>query len=206
MFFRFLTYNKFKKRKWERMSPQKRLQAYQKLEEIQAKKLGRPVYRVIPNSEWDENMNGECSSSQKTIQLNSKFMLNSNLRFLGMATLFHEGRHAFQYHCCYNVKKPRRFSKAYRWKKNFEGYVNGATDKYSFYSMQPVERDANKYAIKRLKAFRHRYRKEPLYIDALEKKLADFDNVKDYAKKELGAFYRLRVALRNRKERNKKGY
>ncbi len=206
MLFRFLTYNKFKEKTWTKLTPQKRAKVFQKLENIQAKKLRRPAYKVIFNSEWGDLMNGECSSTHKTIELNSKFALDPRQRFLGMATLFHEGRHAFQYNCCYGDKPPRRFTRAYRWKKNFQGYVNGDADKYSFYSMQPVERDANKYAIKRLKAFRFRYRKEPLYIEALEKKLADFDNVKDLAKKELGFFYRLRVSLRNHKERNKKGY
>lgn len=206
MFFRFLTYNKFKESKWNKLSPEKRLKAFQSLENIQAKKLGRPAYTVVPNNSWGDTMNGECISQRKVIELNSKFMLDPSLRFLGMATLFHEGRHAFQYNSCFGEEQPKRFSKAYRWKKNFEGYVNGENDKYSFYSMQPVERDANKYAIKRMKNFRFRYRNEPLFAEALNKKIADFEGVKDYAKKELGVFYKLKVALRNKKERKNNKY
>ena len=204
MLFRFLTYNKFKERKWRRLNPQKRLKVFQQLENIQAKKLGRPACTVVPKT-WEENpnMNGQFLSKGNTIELNSKFMLENNLRFFGMATLFHEGRHAYQHHLCYGGKKVRRFTRAYKWKKNFQGYVGGDADKYSFYSMQPIERDANKYAILRMKNFRFRYRNEKLFAATLERKIEDFDDVKDLAKKELGMFYKLRVALRNRKERRR---
>lgn len=206
MFFRFLTYNKFKESKWKKLTPEKRLNVFQQLENIQAQKLGRPAYTVMPNSSWGDTTNGECSSTKKVIELNSRFMIDPSLRFFGMAALFHEGRHAFQYNCCFGEEQPKRFSKAYRWKRNFEGYVNAENDKYSFYSMQPVERDANKYAIKRMKNFRFRYRKEPLFAEALTKKIEEFEGVKDKAKKELGVFYRLKVALRNKKERKNNKY
>ena len=204
MFFRFLTYNKFKENKWKRLNPKKRLRAFQKLENIQAKKLGRPACKVIART-WEENpnMNGQFSSGNNTIELNTKFIMENNMRFFGMATLFHEGRHAYQNYLCYGGKKVRRFSKAYKWKKNFQGYVNGENDKYSFYSMQPIERDANKYAIIRLKNFRHRFRKDKIFKATLERKIEEFADVKDLAKKELGMFYKLRVALRNRKERRR---
>lgn len=205
MLFRFFTYNKFKERKWRRLNPQKRLNVFQKLENIQAKKLGRPACVVVARV-WEENpnMNGQFLSKSNTIELNSKFVYENNLRFFGMATLFHEGRHAFQHHLCYGGKKVRRFSRAYKWKKNFQGYVNGETDKYSFYSMQPIERDANKYAIMRMKNFRFRFRNEPLFKQTLERRIEDFDDVKDLAKKELGIFYKLRVSLRNSRERKKR--
>ena len=202
--FNFITYNKFKERKWKRMDPRKRLMAFQKLENIQAKKMRRPALTVVTVNWEDENLNGQCVNEKGIIQLNSRFVIHSARRFLGMATLFHEGRHAYQYHLCFGGKKVRRFTKAYKWKKNFEGYVNGESDKYSFYSMQPIERDANKYAILRMKTLRRRYRRERLFNEALMEKLADFDHVKDFAKKELGMFYKLRVALRNSKERRKR--
>ncbi len=202
--FNFITYNKFKERKWRRLEPRKRLQVFQKLENIQAKKMKRPAYTVVAANWEDENLNGQCTNDKQIIQLNSKFVFNSSLRFLGMATLFHEGRHAFQHHVCFGKKKVRRFTKAYKWRNNFLGYVNGENDKYSFYSMQPIERDANKYAIIRMKKFRHRFRREPLFNQALMEKVEDFANTKDLAKKELGMFYKLRVALRNNKERRKR--
>ena len=55
-----------------------------------------------------------------------------------------------------------------------------------------------------MKSLRRRYRREPLFNQALMTKIEDFDNVKDFARKELGVFYKLRVAMRNSKERRKK--
>ena len=72
--------------------------------------------------------------------------------------------------------------------------------------MQPVERDANLYAIKRMRRFRFRYRNDVLFRDTLKDKEMQFDNVKSLAKKELGLFYGIRVALKNRKNRKKKGF
>lgn len=199
MFFRFLTYNKFKTRKWKRLSPEKRVKVFQKLENIQAKKQKRPACRVFV-SNMDANSNGVHHSADNTIELNSKFVIYPEQRFYGMATLFHEGRHAFQ-HMAITKEKVCIFSRAYRWKKNFQGYTSGDEDKYSFYSMQPVERDANRYAIRRMRRFRFRYRNEPLFNRTLRDKIAQFSDVKEYAKKELGAFYSLRVAYKNFKNR-----
>ncbi len=200
--FRFFTYNKLKTRKWKWLSPQKRVKVFQKLENIQAKKQGRGPYTVVPKDLGDTN--GVCHSKSRTIEIHTKFFQDPSLRFLGMATLFHEGRHAFQYYAI-SKKHVSRFSKAYKWKKNFSGYVTYEEgDAYSFYSMQPVERDANKYAIRRLRNFKRRYKREPLYKEALARKEAEFDGVKDLAKKELGLFYGLRVAMRNRKESKKR--
>lgn len=204
MFFNFITYNKFRRKKWEKLSLDKRAKAFQELENIQAKKLDRPVYNVEFSDCLNESFLGKCDSKNKIIQLNKNFILKPNLRFLGMETLFHEGRHAFQCNCCFGDKEPKKFTKAYKWKKNFEGYIDGNKDKYSFYSMQPVERDACKYALKRLKSFRFRYRNESLFFKTYERRAQDYEETKLLAKKELGIFYKYKIALRNKKERNKK--
>ena len=205
MFFRFLTYNKFKKRKWKRLTPEKRAQVYQQLENIQAKKQKRDACRVVFR-EMEETSNGVHISAENKIQLNSKFVYRPEFRYYGMATLFHEGRHAFQYHAITTKKKLGFFSKARKWKKNFQGYTSSDQDAYSFYSMQPVERDANLYAIRRMRRFRFRYRNDKLFANTLKDKEAQFDEVKNLAKRELGLFYGIRVALKNRKNRKKKGY
>lgn len=205
MFFRFLTYNKFKKRKWKRMTPEKRAKAYQELEIIQAKKQKRKPCQVV-FSVMDERSNGVHISNENKIKLNSKFVYRPEYRYYGMATLFHEGRHAFQHHAITTNKKLGIFSKARKWRKNFQGYTSTDQDAYSFYSMQPVERDANLYAIRRMRRFRFRYRNDKLFRDTLKDKENQFDEVKDLAKKELGLFYGIRVALKNRKNRKKRGY
>lgn len=201
--FNFLTYKKFKQKKWSRMSPQKRLKAFQKMENIVAAKKKRPVMTVIPEN-WSDGTNGLCNYSKKTISLNTKFFVEDDLQFLGLATLFHEQRHAEQYYVISTKKKFFKLSKAYRWKKNMEGYISyDGHEKYSYYSMQEVERDANKHAINYLKKFKFWFRKEPLYFDTLNYKIKQYDDVKDLAKKELGFFYRLKLLFREKKERNK---
>lgn len=204
MFFNFITYNKFKEKKWKKLSLEKRAEAFQALENIQAKKLDRPVYKVEFNEDLDESILGRCDNKKRIIQLNKIFIQDLAFRFLGMITLFHEGRHAFQYDCCFGDKEPWIFSNAYKWKKNFEGYVDGGEDKFSFYSMQPVERDACKYALKRLRSFRFRYGNELFYFKTYELKVKEFEDTKQLAKEELGIFYKQKVALRNRKERNER--
>lgn len=203
MLFKFLTYNKFKYRKWKKLSYEKRAIAYQELENIQAKKQKRTSYRVVIK-DLEENIYGRCVSSERVILLDIIFVLNIDKRFMGMSVLFHEGRHAFQYETINDPRKLHPFSKAYKWKKNFEGYVYGDEkqgDKYSFYSMQPVERDAELHAVKQLKKLKFKYRKDTKFLETLEKEEKSYDLVKEKAKKELGVFFRIRVAFRNWKQR-----
>lgn len=201
--FQFLTYNKLKEKKWLKLSPIKRLKVFQKIEKYVSRKVGRECHDVIPRA-LEDTTYGICSHREKAIYLNEKLFIKDNLQFFALATLFHEQRHAQQFYIISTKKKFFKLSKAYRWKKNMEGYINAENkDDYSYYSMQEVERDANKYAINELKKKRFRYRKERLFAITLEQKIKDYANVKDLAKKELGFFYRLKLLLRERKERNK---
>ncbi|MBQ3047567.1 MAG: hypothetical protein IJD48_00950 [Clostridia bacterium] len=201
--FNFLTYNKLKNRKWKRLSPIKRLKVFQKIEKIVSKKVGRKCYQVVPK-EMEENAYGLCSHRERVIYLNSTFFTKDNLQFFALATLYHEQRHAQQFYIIDSKKKFFKLSKAYRWKKNMEGYINPEhKDDYSYYSMQEVERDANKNAINQLKKHRYRFRKEQLFLNTLKYKIDAYANTKDLAKKELGLFYRIKLLLRERKERKK---
>ncbi len=202
IFFRFLTYNKFRARNWPYLSPNERLEAYQKLENIQAKKLHRPVCEIVAKP-MEENLRGKYSQTNQTIYINEDYITDPNLSYDGMATIFHEGRHANQFFICYEKEKLHKWSRAYRWKKNMLGYEKGNDDKFSFYSMQPVERDANKYALNRLKQFKHRYRYDPLYAATLEYRELEFAEDKIRAKKDLGLFYRWKVA-KNTKENSER--
>ena len=202
--FNFLVYNKFKARNWKRLTPKKRWKAYQQMEKITARKVGRPVYEVIPK-EWNDGTRGLCVYKEKAIYLNTDFFVQENMQFFGLATLFHEERHAQQHFVVKSKKKLWRFSKAYKWKQNMQAYIQYEGDeKYSYYSMQEIERDANRYALQRLKKFKFRFRKEKLYHYTVQKKEEEFDYVKEHAKEELGMFYKFKLFLRNRKERKKK--
>ena len=205
--FNFLTYIKFRSEKRVDYSPKKRLALFQKMEKIMAKKMGRPVYSVVPQ-DFGDNTNGLCQYETKTIFLNTKFFQEDYLQFYGLATLFHEERHAFQNKIVTSKKDPFIFSKAYKWKRDMEGYVDyNEHDKYSYYSMQGIERDANKYAIDRLRKLKFWFRYEDLYYRTLELKMDQYEEVRNIAKKELGFFYKWKVRRRQKKEakRREKG-
>jgi len=201
--FNFLTYNKFKQKKWERLSPSQRLKAYQKMEKITAKKVGRPCYEVLPK-DWTDGTMGLCVYNKKTIYLNSMFIFKNKWQFYGLATLFHEQRHAQQHFVVKTKKKIFRLSKTYKWQQNMMAYIQYEGDeKYSYYSMQEIERDANKNAIHRLRKFKFRFRNEKLYWLTLREKERQFEEVKENAKKELGVFYKFKLFLRRKKEERK---
>lgn len=203
MLFNFLTYNKFKTKKWRKLSSKKRWKLYQKMENITAKKVGREKYEVLPR-QWEDGTRGLCVYEEKRIYLNTDFFVKENMQFLGLATLFHEQRHAQQHFIVRTKKKISRFSKAYKWQQNMRAYITyEGNEKYSYYSMQEIERDANKNAIHRLRKFKFRFRKDNVFKKSLEMKEQEFDDVKENAKKELGLFYKFKLFLRNRKERKK---
>lgn len=206
MFFKFLTYNKFKLKKWSRLSYSQRLKYCQKLERIEAKTLKRAEYQIVIKDMDDLNLAGRCVSSQNQLLIDDNYIKEDDKRFELMCTIFHEGRHAFQFEKINSKKKHSIFSKAYWWKKNLEGYVNNSEcgDKQSFYAMQPVELDANNYALKRLKSFKFRFRKEPDYYDTTKYYEARIEKREQQARKELGIFYKIKIAWRNYKERKKK--
>ncbi len=192
IFFRFLTYNKFRARNWPHLAQNDRLEAYQKLENIQAEKLHRPPCEIIAIP-MDKRMRGQFSQQDNAIYINEEYIMDPNLVYDGMATIFHEGRHAYQYYICFKKEKLHKWSTAYRWRKNLAGYEKGSKDTFSFYSMQPVERDANRYALYRLKQFSRRYGNDPLFDATVKFREMEFVEERLKARKDLGLFHRWKV-------------
>ncbi len=206
MIFRFLVYNKFKSRKWSRLSYAQRLKACQSLERIEAKKQRRFEYQIIIKDMDEQGYAGLCRSQQQQMLLDDNYIKEEDRRFYLMYTIFHEGRHAYQHRKIDGKEKHSIFSKAYRWKKNSEGYINYTKDmdSQSYYDMQPMELDANEYALKRLKSFRFRFTNDPDYIQTVQYYEDRAVKREERAKKELGFFYKIKVALRSRKKRKEK--
>ena len=204
MFFRFLVYNKFKLKNWKKLNTKQRVAVCQKIERIEAKRLRRPVYKVVIR-DLQKGVGGTCVSSEKEILLMTNYFIKDERRFDLLSTLFHEGRHAYQFDEIAEKRKHCILSRRYWWKRNMQGYINIAEsgDKISFYSMQPVERDAEEYACRRLRRFNFRYRKELDYWTTLNREKGDLKKDVILAKKELGAFYRIKIAWKNRQERKK---
>ena len=199
-FLNFLTYRKFKSEKWRDYSPKQRLGLFQKMERITAKKIGRKEYSILPYS-FNDNTNGLCDYAREVIYLNKIFFEEDYLQFYGLATLFHEQRHVYQFNTVLKKGDASIFSKAYKWRKDMEGYINyDEREKYSYYSMQEVERDANKNAIERLRKLKFWFRYDDLYYKTLELKIQQFEEVKNIARKELGLFYKFKIKKRQKKE------
>ena len=76
-------------------------------------------------------------------------------------------------------------------------------DKFSYYSMQEVERDTNEYALARLKSLHFWYRNEDWYYKTLEFKIKEMQEEKSLARKELGLFYKWKVDRKVRKKKTK---
>jgi len=201
--FNFLVYRKFRTHIWNKLKPSSRLRLFQKMEKIVSKKVGRPQFEIIPRK-WDDLTNGLCVYKDKAIYINCSFFNDNSKQFLGLATLFHEQRHAEQFFIVSTTKKFNRFSKSYKWKKNMEAYIlYEGKEKFSYYSMQEVERDANKYAINKLKKMKFWFRRDDNYYYALNRKIKEYEVTKEIAKKELGFFYKLKLKMRQNKERKK---
>lgn len=203
--FNFLTYWKLKNRKWERLSKRRRIKIFQKMENIEAKRQGRcPL--VVLSKRLEGNMQGLCDMEQGVMLLSEEIFLQKERQFWGLTILFHEGRHAFQHNEAINApEKDRVFGKKNRWKKSLQGYVNyDKNEKFSYYAMQDVERDANIYALKRLKSLGFWFKNEENFLNALQQKQRELDAQVTQAKKELGLFYKLKVLWRSKRERDKK--
>jgi len=199
--FNFLTYKKFRSNKWANMSVASRLRALQMMEHIEAKKWNREELK-IEDLDLGNNLLGRCDYSAKTIYINNQLLNTPNMQFMALLVLFHEGRHAYQYHVVSSNKNPWRFSKAYKWKKNMQNYIHyDGSDKFSYYSMQEVERDTNLYSLRRLQSLHFWFRNEDFYYRTLELKIKEMEKEKLLAKKELGLFYKWKVNRRiNRKD------
>ena len=74
MFFKFLTYNKFKLKKWSRLSYSQRLKYCQKLERIEAKTLKRTEYQIVIKDMDDINLAGRCVSSQNQLLIDDDYI------------------------------------------------------------------------------------------------------------------------------------
>lgn len=187
-------YSKFKGCHWQDYSPIKKLKILQALENKMAKKQGREALPVVISNKLGENVFGtfEVDGNKKVLYINDILLYEHKFRFFAMNTIFHEGRHAYQYKVI-NQNKISWFNFAQkRWKKNFERYCTAKEDE-TIYAMQEVERDAQIYAISKLKTLRHKYSKEKAYHWTLENIVDQFEQSKFDAKKKMGIFYRRKI-------------
>ncbi|MGN1259314.1 MAG: hypothetical protein ACI4T8_03725 [Christensenellales bacterium] len=200
----FSIYNKFKLRKWQKFSPGKRQQILEQVEQKQAKKLNRPVLPVIVNDNprWNSYGMFEAKGGREHLVLSINLLTQENLRFHALETILHEGRHAYQYHLTNSTPKGLiNKLHAKKWKENYGGYITSAEDQFA-YSIQPIERDAQKYAIKQMKKMKFRFGREEDYQITIESMEYRYNETVRKMKERHGIFYRHKINKRI-KEKNR---
>lgn len=200
----FFLFSRFKGSWWQNYSPTKRLKVLIALEKKMARKLHREPLSIDihPDSNWNCFGMFEGNSTTQHILINENLLYKHELRFHALETIIHEGRHAYQYNMI-NKKKIGFFNfKAKAWKKNWSGYFSANDDK-TLYSMQSIERDAQKFTINMLKSLSHKYKNESAFKNTYRAIIARYENSEINARKEYGLFYKSKI---NRMVENKKRY
>lgn len=195
--FLFSVYNKFKKRKWSKLDNAQKIKVLEKVEKKFAKKLGRQILplHIVYDPNWQcygmfENVNGKS-----ILHLNSNLLDDDDLRFHALETIIHEGRHAYQ-HEVITKKRLGFFNfKARAWKQNYQGYTRSSEDR-ALYSMQPIERDAQKYTIKQMQKFEYRFKNDEDYKRTMHQLVHRYDKSEQELKEKHGLFYRRYIKKR----------
>lgn len=186
-------FNKFKKHKWIKYSPQKRLKIYNALEKKFAKKQNRQaiLVKLHQDSTWSCFGMFTVKNDQKVIILNQDLVIDPTLRFHGMETILHEGRHAYQYEVV-NKKLPWYAFRAKKWQKNWAGYISSSQSS-SAYNHQIIEKDAQKYAFKQMMKLDSKFRGDPDWEHTLQINAMRIDSADKNARKDFGVFYKQKI-------------
>ncbi len=197
----FFIYNKFKLKKWNKYSSAKRLKILQALENKLAKQNHREPVDVVVHERSDWNCLGmfTVQGGQKKLYVHENLILNPSYRFHALETIIHEGRHATQYNATqrddlhwWNIREKR-------WKANFAGYFSASEDNV-LYNNQEVERDAQRYTIKKLSKLEYKYHNEDDFYTTLDRNINRYEYADASARKKYGLFYKQKM----RRKVNKK--
>ena len=144
----------------------------------------------------------ENSLGKQLLHINIKLLSDPSLRFHALETVLHEGRHAYQYNLISNNKIRFYEFRKKRWKQNYAGYITSAEDNL-FYSMQPIERDAQRYAIKKMYKMKRRFKNEDAYHTTLEAMINRYTYTEKQLKEKHGLFYNFKLNRKIKKKSSK---
>lgn len=200
-------YNKFKLRKWNKYSSQKRLAILQALENKLAKKNHREPIKVVVHIRSDWNCFGmfAVEDGKKVIYVHENLILAPALRFHALETIIHEGRHATQYVAITEKKLHWWNFREKRWKVNFQGYFSSSEDQI-MYNNQEVERDAQIYTINMLEKLESKYRNEEDFYTTVKRNIYRYEKADQDARKKYGLFYKLKMRKRIDKKSKRNYY
>ncbi len=186
-------FSKFKKRKWLKLNTNKRLKVYIALEKKFASKQNREPLQIVVHESSTWNCLGMFTTSggNQRIIIHEKLLIEDNMRFHGMETILHEGRHAYQYATITKKLHWWQF-KAKSWQKNWVGYVPSGENS-TVYNSQAVEKDAQKYAYTQMLKLYGKYKNEPDYIRTMQINEYRLNSADDAARKKYGVFYKHKI-------------
>lgn len=198
----FFVYRKFRKSAWKRLSMNEKLTYLNEVEKHMAKKQKRNALPVVVDTRATLDQLGHLTlvnGKPRNIAIGLPVLEDPLYRFIALSTIFHEGRHAFQYSV---VSKPIRWYQfTYKkWKENWNGYIESAENK-TVYQMQVLERDAQNYAIEQMKKRSFTYRNEEDYLRTMKILHNVYEQAELDAVKELGIFYKWKVRNNIKKKR-----
>ena len=186
-------FSKFKQKKWILLSPNKSIKVYNALEKKFAKKQHREPLNVIihPDSNWKPLGMFTNTRGKRIIYLRQDLIDDPKMRFHGMETILHEGRHAYQYQ---TINKPLHWwqFRAKKWRKNWQGYIPSA-ESSAAYNNQSVEQDAQKYAYNRMLKLAGKYKNDEDFERTMHTNEYRLEYADDIARKEFGRFYKFKI-------------
>lgn len=197
-------FGKFKHKKWLRLSTQKRLKVYNALEKKFARKQGRDPLPVVihPDDNWKPLGMFTTAGGKRLIYIRDDLIYDPKMRFHGMETILHEGRHAYQYETI-NQKLPWYAFRAKKWRKNWIGYIPSGENSTA-YNNQIVEQDAQKYAYKQMSKLDRKYHGDDAWENTMRTNQFRLENADDMARKEFGLFYKHKInKMINKKAKEK---
>lgn len=189
----FFIYGKFKYKKWNKLSPDKRLEVLQALENKLAREQNRepiPV-RIHDDPNWKSFGMFMASGGKQCILVHEDLVYNPELRFHALETIIHEGRHASQFQVVNKKLKWYQFTQK-RWQKNWKHYFSSSEDNV-MYNNQAIERDAQHFTIKKLSRLSRKYRKERDFAYTLHANIQRYETAEDQARKKYGFFYKYKI-------------
>ncbi len=198
----FFLFSKFKLRKWNKLSYDKRFKCFEAVEKKVAKEFS--IEPIKLELKYDDSWN--CFGAFTVAGGKVKILLNANLieepkyRYHALETIAHETRHAYQFAVVNRELKWYEF-RAKKWKRNWQGYFSSASDSV-MYNNQSIERDAQKYSIKFLRRYRGKYKNQPHWNETFNAILYRYETADDKARKKYGMFYKYKIE-KNIKDKSK---
>ena len=132
---------------WRHLSLDQRVGALQDIENDYAGRQGRAPYQVAPDQNKDLGSCGGADHEQKKIFINAEHIRNDSCLFLTVHTVLHEGRHAYQQAAIDRDGLHQKREEVELWRKNLSVYIPSTEKSFILYRNQPLERDAEAYAI-----------------------------------------------------------